>query len=141
MKFRGAKIIRDSHFGDWGGIFGKLIVAYQKYADKEALANNPIDTLFALYVRITAETESDPSVDQECRDAFVRLSNGEEAYVALWREFTDYTIQEIDRMLSIIGVEREFDIGESFESGYQYGQCFVSVTCPEFAVFHDVYRR
>lgn len=119
MRYRGAKIIRDSHFGDWGGIFGKLIVAYQKYSSKEALKENPIDVLYHLYVRITAEAEADPQVEQECRDAFVRLSQGEDEYVALWREFTDYTIEEIGRMLGIIGVEREFDIGEGFYEGIE----------------------
>lgn len=74
MRYRGAKVIRDSHFGDWGGIFGKLIVAYHRYSSREALAHDPIDTLFALYVRITAEAEADPQIEQECRDAFVRLS-------------------------------------------------------------------
>lgn len=37
--------------------------------------------------------------------------------MSLWREFTDYTTDEISRMLQIIGVEREFDIGESFYEG------------------------
>lgn len=27
----GYTVIGDSHFGDWGGIFGKLIIAYREY--------------------------------------------------------------------------------------------------------------
>lgn len=104
----------DSHIGDWGGIFGKLIVAFEKYGNREELEKSPIDHLFHLYVKITADVEANPEVDQECRDAFVELSKGNPYHVELWREFTNYTNTEVDRMMNIIGVKCDYHIGESF---------------------------
>ena len=113
-RFLGGRVTSDSHFGDWGGIFGKLIVAFEKYGNREELEKSPIDHLFHLYVKITADTEANPEIDQECRDAFVELSKGNPYHVELWREFTDYTTQESNRMMDIIGVKCDYHIGESF---------------------------
>ena len=116
-RFFGGRVTSDSHFGDWGGIFGKLIVAFEKYGNREELEKSPIDHLFHLYVKITADAEANPEIDQECRDAFVELSKGSPYHVELWREFTDYTTQESNRMMDIIGVKCDYHIGESFYQG------------------------
>ena len=113
-RFLGGRVTSDSHIGDWGGIFGKLIVAFEKYGNREELEKSPIDHLFHLYVKITADVEANPEVDQECRDAFVELSKGNPYHVELWREFTNYTNTEVDRMMNIIGVKCDYHIGESF---------------------------
>ena len=36
FKYIGFNIVSDNHIGDWGTQFGKLIVAYNKWLDKEA---------------------------------------------------------------------------------------------------------
>ena len=68
-------------------------------------------------MKITADTETSPEIDQECRDAFVELSKGNPYHVELWREFTEYTTQESNRMMDIIGVKCDYHIGESFYQG------------------------
>ena len=61
--------------GDWGKQFGMLIVAYKKWGDEEAVKAHPIDELLKLYVRINAEAENDPSLDEEAREWFRKLEN------------------------------------------------------------------
>ena len=44
---------------------------------------------FKLYVRINAEAEEDPSVDEEAREWFRKLEAGDEEATALWQWFRD----------------------------------------------------
>ena len=41
------------------------MVAYKKWGSQEAVEANPIDELLKLYVRINAEIENDPSLDEK----------------------------------------------------------------------------
>ena len=43
--FLGYNCVGINHLGDWGTQFGKLIVAYQLWGSKEAVANGAIDEL------------------------------------------------------------------------------------------------
>ena len=69
--------IKINHLGDWGKQFGLLTVAYKKWGSQEAVEANPIDELLKLYVRINAEIENDPSLDEEGRLWFKKLEDGE----------------------------------------------------------------
>ena len=77
----GYKAVKINHLGDWGKQFGMLIVAYKKWGDEEAVKAHPIDELLKLYVRINAEAETKPELDEEAREWFRKLEAGdEEAY-------------------------------------------------------------
>lgn len=54
----GYNVISDSHIGDWGIIFGKLIFAYKLFGSEEKLKENAIDHLLELYIKISQEIES-----------------------------------------------------------------------------------
>ena len=110
----GYTVIGDSHIGDWGGLFGKLIVGYQKYGNAESLKIDAVDHLLEVYVKINTDTESNPEVEQECRDAFKKLSEGDHTSVELWKSFTAMTIETMKRILSVMHIHQDYDIGESF---------------------------
>ncbi len=55
----GYNVIGDSHIGDWGIIFGKLILAYKLWWDKEELEKDAVKYLFELYVKISRLIESE----------------------------------------------------------------------------------
>ena len=65
--------IRINHLGDWGKQFGMLIVAYKLWGDKTAVEADPISELLKLYVRINAEAEEKPELDEEARQWFKKL--------------------------------------------------------------------
>ena len=73
-RYLGWDIIVDNHMGDWGSLFGKLIVGYEKYGDATKLERDGVDHLMDLYVQITADIEKDETVDQRCKIAFKKLS-------------------------------------------------------------------
>ena len=65
-----------------------LIVATTRNGEmREAVKAHPIDELLKLYVRINAEAEKDPSLDEEAREWFRKLENGDEEALALWQWF------------------------------------------------------
>mgnify|MGYP002225883957 CR=1 FL=1 len=64
----------------WGtGVkqFGLLMVAYKNGVVRKLSKPNPIDELLKLYVRINAEIENDPELDDEGRLWFKKLEDGD----------------------------------------------------------------
>lgn len=105
-----------NHLGDYGTQFGKLIVAYKLWGDKESIENDPIPELLKLYVRFHEECEAKPELDDEARLWFKRLEdNNEEAY-ALWSWFRDVSLKEFNRVYKMLGVHFDSFAGESFYS-------------------------
>lgn len=61
----GYNVIGDSHIGDWGIIFGKLILAYTLWWDEKKLRENAVNHLFELYVKITEAIEKEINQDKK----------------------------------------------------------------------------
>lgn len=107
-------VISDSHLGDWGIIFGKLIVAYEKYGKDEKLKEDAVKHLFELYVQISTDSENDTFLEEEFRWAFKKLSQWDTHMKALWAKFTRFSVDAMNIQLSRIFVYPQYNIGESF---------------------------
>ncbi|MGS4845468.1 arginine--tRNA ligase [Streptococcus sp. W151] len=110
----GYNTIKINHLGDWGKQFGLLMVAYKKWGSKEAVEANPIDELLKLYVRINAEIENDPELDEEGRLWFKKLEDGDPEATELWQWFRDESLVEFNRIYKLLGVEFDSLNGEAF---------------------------
>ena len=110
----GYNTIKINHLGDWGKQFGLLMVAYKKWGNKEAVEANPIDELLQLYVRINAEIENDPALDDEGRLWFKKLEDGDPEATELWQWFRDESLVEFNRIYELLGVEFDSLNGEAF---------------------------
>lgn len=55
LKAVGYRVVADNHLGDWGTQFGKLIVAYRLWLDKDAYQRGPIAELVRLYQKFVGE--------------------------------------------------------------------------------------
>lgn len=113
-KKMGYNTIKINHLGDWGKQFGLLMVAYKKWGSKEAVEANPIDELLKLYVRINAEIENDPELDEEGRLWFKKLEDGDPEATELWQWFRDESLVEFNRIYKLLGVEFDSLNGEAF---------------------------
>ena len=113
-KKMGYNTIKINHLGDWGKQFGLLMVAYKKWGSKEAVEANPIDELLKLYVRINAEIENDPELDEEGRKWFKKLEDGDPEATELWQWFRDESLVEFNRIYKLLGVEFDSLNGEAF---------------------------
>ena len=112
--FRGYRVIGDNHIGDWGTQFGKLMYAFDQWADRAAVEADPIRELLALYVRYHEAAEQDPSLDDAARAWFQRLEAGDPVAVELWRSFKDLSWKDFERVYDLLGVKFDEVLGESF---------------------------
>ena len=112
----GYQPIKINHLGDWGKQFGLLITAYKKYGDEATITANPIDELLKLYVKINAEAKEDPEVDEEGRQWFLKMEQGDEEALRIWKWFSDVSLIEFNRIYGKLGVTFDHFMGESFYS-------------------------
>lgn len=106
--------IRINHLGDWGKQFGMLIVAYKLWGDKAAVEADPISELLKLYVRINAEAEEKPELDEEARQWFKKLEDGDQEALELWQWFRDESLVEFNRIYEKLDVHFDSFNGEAF---------------------------
>lgn len=116
LSFQGYNCIRINHLGDWGTQFGKLISAYERWVDEEALEKEPIAELLRIYVKFHDAAEEDPSLEDEARMHFKKLEDGNEYEVNLWKRFKDLSLKEFSKVYELLGVEFDSYAGESFYS-------------------------
>ena len=116
MNFEGYKAIGVNHLGDWGTQYGRLIAAYHRWVDMEALHKNAIRELERLYVKFYEEAEKDPALEDISRKHFKNLEDGCEEEVRLWNEFKDLSLKEFKRIYDMLNVSFDSYAGESFYS-------------------------
>jgi arginyl-tRNA synthetase len=116
MGFEGYNTIGVNHLGDWGTQYGRLIAAYHRWVDKEALHQNAIRELERLYVKFYDEAEKDPTLEDISRKHFKNLEDGCEEEVQLWNEFKDLSLKEFKRIYDMLNVSFDSYAGESFYS-------------------------
>lgn len=114
LEYLGYNVIRDNHIGDWGTQFGKLIVGYRKWLDKESYLKNPIEELERVYVEFSQKSEFDESLEEEARAELKKLQDGDEENRKLWKEFIKVSLQEYDKIYKRLDVRFDTYYGESF---------------------------
>lgn len=112
--FFGYKVIRLNHLGDWGTQFGKLIVAHLKWKDDAYFKKDPINYLLDIYVKFHAEAEKNPELDDEARQWFKKLEDGDKEALKLWAKFHHASIDEFKRIYKLLNVEFDSWNGEAF---------------------------
>lgn len=110
----GYQCVGINHLGDWGTQFGKVIVAYRNWGNPENIEEQPIQSLLDLYVRFHDEAEQNPALEDEARNWFTRMEQGDEAALALWKWFSSETIKELEKIYALLGVKFDYYTGESF---------------------------
>lgn len=113
---QGYNVVRINHLGDYGTQFGKLIVAFKLWGDKETVESNPIPELLKLYIRFHDEAEKHPEMEDEARAWFTKLENGDKEAKELWQWFRDESLKEFARVYDLLDIEFDSYNGESFYS-------------------------
>ena len=113
---QGYNVVRVNHLGDYGTQFGKLIVAFKLWGNKEDVEANPIPELLKLYIQFHEEAEKKPEMEDEARAWFTKLENGDEEAKALWQWFRDESLKEFARVYDLLDIEFDSYAGESFYS-------------------------
>ncbi|WP_434297811.1 arginine--tRNA ligase [Clostridium sporogenes] len=116
LSFEGYNCIGINHLGDWGTQFGKLISAYRRWVDEEALEKDAIGELLRIYVKFHEEAEKDPELEKEARLNFKNLEDGSQEETELWNRFKDLSLKEFNKVYDMLGIKFDSLAGESFYS-------------------------
>lgn len=115
-KHLGYNTVKLNHLGDWGTQFGKLICAYKYWGDREVIEKDPINELLKIYVKFHDEAKNNPSLDDEAREYFRLLEEGDEEVTSLWKYFREISLVEFKRVYDMLGISFDSYNGESFYS-------------------------
>ncbi len=110
----GYDVVRINHLGDWGTQFGKLIVAYKRWGNKEKIEKSPIPELLKLYVHFHETVEENEALIDEARAAFKSLEDGDEEALSLWKWFRDVSLLEFQQIYDLLGITFDSLNGEAF---------------------------
>ncbi|MEG2158462.1 MAG: arginine--tRNA ligase, partial [Clostridia bacterium] len=113
-KFLGYNVIGINHLGDWGTQFGKLIVAYKLWSNKDAVEKGGVDELQRIYVKFHIEEESNAQLTTEAREWFSRIEKGDVEAQELLEFFKRITLTEVEKIYKRLNVEFDSWNGESF---------------------------
>lgn len=114
LAFSGASVVRDNHLGDWGTQFGKIIWAYKRHLDPEALRSAPIEEFERLYKLGNNAADADPAVMNEARAELVKLQSGDSEIAGIWRHINSASLAEFDLIYARLGIRFDAILGESF---------------------------
>ena len=112
----GHEVYRWNYLGDWGTQIGKVMVAYKKWGNKEELEKDALGGLLSLYVRFNKEAKEDESLNDEARDAFRKLEEGDAEARELWVWFRESSLGPLKAFCERIGAA--FDNWDG-EAAYQ----------------------
>lgn len=110
----GYEAIRINHLGDWGTQFGKLIIAYKLWGNKDKILAAPIEELLKIYVHFHDMAEKDDSLNEQARAAFKSLEEGDEETLSLWKWFKEASLKEFQLIYELLGVRFDSYAGEAF---------------------------
>lgn len=112
----GYSVVALNYIGDWGTQFGKLAVALKHWGNK-SMQQHSIEELLALYVRFHQESEKDASLDDEAREAFLKLEKGDQEVRLFWKEVVDITLKGLQHLYERLHVSFDSYRGESYYEG------------------------
>ncbi len=114
MRYVGYEVIADNHLGDWGTQFGKLIVGYRMWLDKDSYEKDPVRELERIYIKFQEESEKDNVLEELARGELKKVQSGDEENLKLWKEFVTVSVAGIKKIYSRMDVDFDTWYGESF---------------------------
>lgn len=103
-----------NYLGDWGTQFGKMIVAYKKWGNKDAIMADPINELTKLYVKFHDEAEDNPNLEDEAREAFRKMELKDPEYLELWQWIKEESLKESAQIYDLLEIDFDSYNGEAF---------------------------
>lgn len=128
----GWDVVRINYLGDWGKQYGLLALGYEKYGSAEALEKDPINHLFEIYVKISADLASEKDqikaleaegkdasklknegLDEQARRYFKAMSDNDEKAIAQWKHFRELSITRYQKTYARLNIHFDDYSGES----------------------------
>ena len=110
----GYNVVGINHLGDWGTQFGKLIVAYDLWGDKEKIEQGGVEALQEIYVKFHQEEVDHPELTDQARAWFAKIEQGDKRALEMFHWFKDITLKEVNKIYKRLNVTFDSYNGESF---------------------------
>jgi len=115
LEFRGDKVIRQNHMGDWGTQFGMLIAHLSDKLASEEVAETALADLENFYREAKVRFDNEDGFADRARADVVKLQSGDAQCAKLWQQFIDISITHSEEIYDKLNVslKRSDIMGES----------------------------
>ncbi len=115
LEFRGDKVIRQNHMGDWGTQFGMLIAHLSDKLAGDEVAETALADLENFYREAKVRFDNEEGFADRARADVVKLQSGDAQCAKLWQQFIDISIAHSEEIYSKLNVslQRSDIMGES----------------------------
>ena len=115
LEFRGDKVIRQNHMGDWGTQFGMLIAHLSDKLASDEVAETALADLENFYREAKVRFDNEEGFADRARADVVKLQSGDAACAKLWQQFIDISITHSEDIYAKLNVSltRSDIMGES----------------------------
>ncbi|MDP7593748.1 MAG: arginine--tRNA ligase [Litorilituus sp.] len=115
LEFRGDKVIRQNHMGDWGTQFGMLIAHLSDKLAGNEVAETALADLENFYREAKVRFDEEEGFADRARADVVKLQSGDEQCAKLWQQFIDISISHSEEIYDKLNVslKRSDIMGES----------------------------
>jgi arginyl-tRNA synthetase len=114
LRLLGHRVVTDNHIGDWGTQFGKLLLGWKNYLDRDALERDPIGEMERLYKIERSIGRQIENLQEEARRELVKLQGGDKENLKIWGEMIARSQHQFDTIYAKLGVNFDHTLGESF---------------------------
>ena len=104
LAFRGDKVIRQNHVGDWGTQFGMLIAELEDNLDSGASADLALKDLELFYQQSKKRFDDDAAFAERARNYVVRLQSGDGEVLTLWHKFREVSLSHSEAIYKLLQV-------------------------------------
>ena len=115
LEFRGDKVIRQNHMGDWGTQFGMLIAHLSDKLASDEVAETALSDLENFYREAKVRFDNEEGFADRARADVVKLQSGDADSAKLWQQFIDISIAHSEEIYNKLNVslKRSDIMGES----------------------------
>ena len=119
LEFRGHRVLRLNHVGDWGTQFGMLITHLKQVAPETLNTADAVDLgdLVAFYREAKKRFDEDEAFQTTSREEVVKLQGGDPVSLKAWGLLCDQSRREFQKIYDRLDI-RLSERGESFYNPY-----------------------
>ncbi|CAH2244095.1 jg5107 [Pararge aegeria aegeria] len=110
-------VVRLNYLGDWGTQFGLLQYGLESQNIAISDMDNPIKTLYEVYVQANKLSASDENVQNKAKEYFSAIEQGK-TNLANWRKIREITVKELDKVYHRLGIKFDEYHWESEYNGH-----------------------
>ncbi|WP_281556140.1 arginine--tRNA ligase [Thalassomonas sp. RHCl1] len=135
LEFRGDKVIRQNHMGDWGTQFGMLLAHLNDKLAANEVAETALSDLENFYREAKVRFDEEEGFADRAREYVVKLQSGDSECAALWQQFIDISITHSEEIYQLLNVTltRADIMGES-SYNHDLANVINELTAKEIAV-------